>query len=84
VTIARYILGVPIATVGVVILALHLFLFVRGVMLRKRVASALPLLNFFILIVGFALLPVPFGLALGFVLAFADLALWVSVNSFRP
>ena len=83
-TITRYILGIPIATVGVAILALHLFLFVRGVVLRKRVPSALPLFNFFILTVGFALVPVPFGLALGLVLAFADLVLWVSVNSFRP
>jgi hypothetical protein len=67
-----------------VILALHLFLFVRGVVLRKHVPSALPLFNFFILTVGFALLPVSFGLALGLVLALADLVLWVSVNSFRP
>ena len=79
----RYIIGVPIAAVGVAILLLHHYLFIRGVVLRRHVPSALPVINFFILAVGFALLPVSFGVALGLMLALADLALWTSVNAFR-
>jgi len=84
VNIARYIFGIPIATVGVVILLLHLFLFIRGVIFRRQIPSALPFFNFVILVVGFALLPMPSGLMLGITLAVVDLVLWTSVNTFRP
>lgn len=78
----RYILGLPVAAVGMVILLLHLFLFIKGVVLRKPVPTALPG-NFLILVMGFSVLPLPYAVRLGFALALIDLILWLSVNKFR-
>ena len=82
-TILRFILGIPLATVGVVILGLHLWLFIRGVVIRKHVPSALPVVNVFLLAVGFALLPLPSAALLGVCLAILDLVLSTCVNLFR-
>jgi hypothetical protein len=83
VNLARYILGIPLVTLGAIILLLHLFLFIRGVLFQRQVPSALPVINCFILAIGFALLPISSGLMLGITLAAADLVLTTSVNAFR-
>jgi hypothetical protein len=79
----RYIFAVPVILVGLVILGLHVYLFVTGVIRRQPVPRAIPAVNGLILIVGFGVLPVPSTIWIGVVLAVVDLALWLSVNKWR-
>ena len=82
--ILRWILGAPIAAIGAGILCLHLWMFVWGVLCRHHVPSAVPIINVFILFIGFALLPIPHSLAAALAFAAADLVLHTSVNMWRP
>jgi hypothetical protein len=82
-TTIRFIFGIPLAILGVVILGLHFWLFVRGVVVRKPVPSALPVVNVFLLSIGFALLPLPSATLLGLCLAMLDLVLSTCVNLYR-
>ena len=80
----RWIFGAPIAAIGACILCVHFWMFVWGVLCRRHVPSAMPLINVLILFVGIALLPIPSSLTIALAFAAADMVLHSSVNAWRP
>jgi hypothetical protein len=57
ITVVRWVAGILFTGLGLILFGLNVWIFVKGVLYREDVPSPLPLINFFLLAGGCALLP---------------------------
>lgn len=84
ITVIRWGAGGLICAVGLLILGLHCWIFVWGVICRHKVPSALPLVNGAILPIGFLIMPIHNAWQLGLALGLLDVSIGAWVNAKRP